>query len=253
MTSILIVRDGPDATSELIEAAAAADGHEVTVLDLRSARLAVLVGTDGPDVVIDGRVHRPGFVVHAASTNSLGFASPALLRRQSSARWSVRAAAAREEQGLILAAIELFRRRGAIVVNGPEVCDLALMPNAVIERLHSLGVLAHRRADVVPIEVLIAGGRVIAHRGGDLGDAIESIAHVVARAAGFQVGSVSVGFLSGRHVVVGWNHTVDLLEWPRHDELALDIVRSLFGSGGGKGVGTSAPLFVEELGNPSDR
>jgi hypothetical protein len=208
-------------------------------------------------VRLRGQEIRPDLVMNRSSISGLGLAAPAALIRQRSTSWRERHAAAREEQALLLAVLDAFERTGAGVANASASADLALMPNAVTERLHRRGVTVVRRREGDVLEVLVAAGRGVAYR--SLGSAERvatqgnlDTAVVVAEAAGCTLAAVTFVEVDGGVVVSGWEHRPDLLTWPDAHHCALGVLLQLGGVDRPVLVKPDPTFFVDELGRPLD-
>ncbi|MEO1062100.1 MAG: hypothetical protein AAFZ07_11825 [Actinomycetota bacterium] len=255
MTELLIVHDGGDPSAQLLAAAGRRLGWTVDDADLRVDRFELTVGASGSVVRLRGLEVQPRLVLNRSSVTGLGLAGPAALRRQRGAAWRERHAAAREEQALLLAVLDGFERAGAEVVNAATAADLALMPNAVTERLHRRGVRVVRR-DTEHLEVLVAAGRGVAYRSLDATERIATQRHldlatVVAEAAGCSVTAVRFVDEGEASAVSGWDHRPDLLAWPDPDHCALGLLLQLGGVDRPALVVPAPTFFVDELGRPT--
>jgi hypothetical protein len=225
MTTATVVHDGWDPTAELLADAGRRLGVEVVELDLRHDRLGVRIGGDGAEVRHGATTLRPDIVVNRTTVTGLGLASASLLERQRPHGWQDRHVAARQEQGLLLAVFDVWERAGAIVMNPTTAEDLSVMPNAVVERLGRAGVVVDRRvATEDTVEILVARGRGIAHRGGrEPGRTDLSAALLVAAQAGFDLGSVRLRPDAGRPTVTAWDHRPDLTGWADAERIGLAV------------------------------
>lgn len=224
MTAAVVVHDGWDATAELLADAGRRLGADVVELDLRIDRLGVRIGPGGAEVRHGGRELRPDVVINRSSVTGLGLASAPMLDRQRPHGWHDRHIAARQEQGVLLGAFDAWERAGAALLNATTAEDLALMPNAVTERLVRAGVGVTRREDIDVVEILVAGGRGIAHRlGTNPTGAHLRTALAVAGHAGFELGTVRVRTGIEHAAVSGWDHRPDLTSWPRAERIALAV------------------------------
>ena len=113
MTDLLIVTDGPDVTADLFAQAAPAFGIGVRVVSLRAERLDLRLDLQAT-VEIDGLPVTPDIVINRCTANPSGLPSVAALSRQTPGSWSGSFAAAREEQGLVLAAFEEVEVRARV-------------------------------------------------------------------------------------------------------------------------------------------
>lgn len=244
---VLVISAGGDPTADLLVLAAQRLGHDAGTVDLRSDRLTLVVDPDGARVRRNGQTLAPEVVVNRSSVNGLGLASPGALVRQRDTSWRRRHVAAREEQGLLLAVFDVWQRSGVVVADLPRAADLALMPNAVIERLGRSGVPVNRSLDGTT-EVLVARGRGVAHRGDEAGDAHLATALSVADAAEFGVGSVGLADQRGVLVVTGWSHQPELHTWPEPETVAMAVLANLVGETPAQLGESPPPFFVEDLG-----
>ncbi len=256
MTDLLIVHDGGDPTAHLLAVAGRHLGWAVTEADMRMDRFELNVGSSGSMVRLRGREIRPDLVLNRASVTGLGLAAPAALGRQRTTAWRERHAAAREEQALLLAVLDAFDRAGADVVNGSAAADLALMPNAVVERLQRRDVPVVHRPDADRLEVLVAAGRGVAYR--SLGSVEQvatqghlEVATVVAEAASCTFAAVTFVELDEAMAVSGWEHRPDLLGWPDSHHCALGLLLQLGGVDRPNLVEPAPSFFVDELGRPT--
>ncbi|MEM9608041.1 MAG: hypothetical protein AAGA99_11515 [Actinomycetota bacterium] len=247
MTELLVVSDGWDPTAQLLGDAGRRLGGAVTELDLRLDRLTVEVGPEGADVRHRGRRLRPDVVVNRSGITGLGLADGALLERQRPHGWFERHVAARQEQGLLLAATDAWARSGATVLNPPTSEDLSLLTNAVVERLARRGVRTRRAGTSDEIEIVVASGRGVTYRAdGEAPDrSMVEVATIVAAAAGFDVGSVRLVSDDRGVVVTGWDHRPELSTWPDADRIALGILLTVPGLDG-RELGTTPPRFFAE-------
>ena len=250
MSALLVIAGAANPTAELLIEAARTLGIDSSLADLRHQQFSIVVGTGGVVSLNGEEMEPPKVVVNTSSVNGLGLAGADGLLRQQSSRWRHRHFAAREEQGLLLAALGLFRHGGSLLVNGPEACDLALMPNVVIDRLHRAGLAVDRRADGDrATEILVAGGRGIIHTGPAPNHATIDMAIEVASAAEFQLGAVKIFTeASGQRVICGWTERPDLSRWPRSSDCALEILRSFPALRTGARPTSPYPFFIEDIG-----
>lgn len=249
---MLIVAGGADPTTELVVEAAHELGIDVDLIDLRSHRLSVRVGDEDRAVLNGDRALNPLVVFNTTSVNGLGLAGADALVRQRSRRWRYRHTAAREEQGVLLAAFAQWRESGVVLVNSPEAHDLSLMPNAVVDRLDRAGVPVNRKLiEGTRTEILLAAGRVVAHLGPVPTTGQVEIARQTAIAAGFELGSVEIFTRpSGIEVVAGWTHQPELWRWPDQDECSRAILRSFPELEPGGPASHERVFFVPELNDP---
>ncbi len=255
MTDVLVLHDGGDPTAQLLATAGRLLGWEVTDADLRIDRFELGVGPTGSVVRLRGQEVRPDLVLNRSSVTGLGLAAPTALTRQRGTAWRERHAAAREEQALLLAVLDALERAGADVVNGSAAVDLALMPNAVAERLLRRDVPVVLRRDGDRLEVLVAAGRGVAYRSLGPTEQIATQRHldtatVVAEAAGCSFAAVTFVELGDAVAVSGWDHQPDLLAWPDSHHCALGVLLQLGGVDRPSLVEPAPTFFVDELGRP---
>ncbi|MEM8906123.1 MAG: hypothetical protein AAGF02_20660 [Actinomycetota bacterium] len=257
MTTLLVVHGGGDPTAALLLRSAERLGWKAVEADLRSDRFSL--GVAATTVVrLRGRPISPHLVVDRSATTGLGLSGPDALRRQRGTAWRERHTAAREEQALLLAALDQLARGGAVVANPSTAADLALMPNAIVERLARTDVPVRRAGEPDGVEVLVAGGRGVAYRHhGELAGPTPTNAHLrdaaeVATAAGATLLSVSFTDRGGRRVVTGWDVLPDLTSWPEPEQCALGALLGLVEVDAPVLVDAPPPFFVEELGRPTD-
>ncbi len=258
MTQMVVIHDGSDPTAQLLVTEGRRLGWHVSDADLRSDRFELGVGVAGSMVRLRGQEVRPDLVLNRSSVTGLGLAAPAALTRQRGTAWRERHAAAREEQALLLAVLDSFERSGADVVNRSSAADLALMPNAVTERLHRQGVRVVHRPGGDHLEVLVAAGRGVAYRSHGSTEQVATQTHldaatVVADAAGCTFAAVTFVEVDDAIAVSGWDHRPDLLSWPDAHHCALGLLLQLGGVDRPSLVEPAPTFFVDELGRPIDR
>lgn len=130
MAEVLFVLEGDDPGAALVAAAFRRHGWRCRVLDLRYTRPALLGGTAEPAVSVDGDATVPDVVLNRTATSGLGLPGPAALDRQLPQTWSGRHLAAREEQGLLLAAFDCWDRLTRLL-NPVRTADLRLVDPTV--------------------------------------------------------------------------------------------------------------------------
>lgn len=111
MAEVLFVVEADDPGAALLAAAFRRHGWRARVLDLRYGRPTLRGGTAEPTVSVDQNPAVPDVVINRTATSGLGLPAAAALDRQLPQTWSGRHLAAREEQGLLLAALDFWDRR----------------------------------------------------------------------------------------------------------------------------------------------
>jgi hypothetical protein len=135
---VLLIVEGDDPGAVMLAAAFRRHGWRLRLLDLRFQR-PTLDGTDEPPTVwLDGTPIRPDVVVNRTATTRLGLAAASALARQLAATWSGRHLAAREEQGLLLACLDLWERTSRLY-NPVRTLDRRLLRPAVEAELRAAG------------------------------------------------------------------------------------------------------------------
>lgn len=144
MGEVLFLVDSDDPGALALARAFRRHGWRVGLLDLRFSRPTLDAGSEVPVVRVEGRTVRSDVVVNRSRTSGLGLAAPSALERQLPATWSGRHLAAREEQGLLLACLDLWGRQ-ARLYNPVRTLDRHLLREAVDHELKAGGVPLGRR------------------------------------------------------------------------------------------------------------
>ncbi|HEV7761913.1 MAG TPA: hypothetical protein VGO78_23055 [Acidimicrobiales bacterium] len=135
---VLLIVEGDDPGAVMLGAAFRRHGWRLRLLDLRFHR-PTLDGVDEPPTVwLDGTSIRPDVVVNRTATTRLGLAAASALARQLASTWSARHLAAREEQGLLLACLDLWERTSRLY-NPVRTLDRRLLRPAVEAELRAAG------------------------------------------------------------------------------------------------------------------
>jgi hypothetical protein len=134
-----VVVDGDDPGAVLLAAALRRHGWRIAHLDLRYGRPTLDGSGEEPVVRLGDRPVAPDLVLNRTSTSRLGLAPGNALARQLPATWWGRHLAAREEQGLLLACLDLWERTTRLY-NPVAVVDRRLLHAAVAARLRAADV-----------------------------------------------------------------------------------------------------------------
>jgi hypothetical protein len=162
----VLVVEGEDPGAVLLAAALRRHGWRIRLLDLRFHRPTLDGSDDPPVVVIDGTPTRPDLVVNRTGTSRLGLAPASALVRQIGTTWSARHLAAREEQGLLLACLDLWERSSRLY-NPVRTLDHRLLRPAVEAELRAADVplaLGQRgdNGDGRPAAAWVVDGTIVA-------------------------------------------------------------------------------------------
>jgi hypothetical protein len=149
MAEVLLVVDSDDAGAAMLGAAFRRHGWRVKVLDLRFGRPTLDGSHAVPVVRLDGTPVAPDVVVNRSDTHRLGLPPATVLARQIATTWLARHLAAREEQGLLLACLDLWDRTSRLY-NPPRAVDRALMHRAVEAKMRTEGLPLGRRPTADP-------------------------------------------------------------------------------------------------------
>ena len=245
MRSLLLIADGPDVTADLFGKAATGLGLEARTVQLDRDRLTLRVGVD-LSIECDGDVLLPDVVINRCSANPNGLPSVASLRRQSIGSWSGRFAAAREEQGLLLAALDVWETLGVTVVNPPAVEARSLMDNWFALRMAEEGVGSGRRVDQT---VAVVDGRIAQRPDQDtLGIEARRVCQVVATLTEARLCEVDLEIADdGSCRPVAWRPRVDLLAHGDGRALAAPMLAHLLDIDLADASVDPPDLFVEDL------
>lgn len=146
MSDALFLVEGDDPGAAMLATALRRYGWRTGVLDLRFSRPTLDAAGDVPVVRVDGRPAEPTVVVNRSATSGLGLAPPAALDRQLPVTWSGRHLAAREEQGLLLACLDVWDQQSRLY-NPVRTLDRRLLRPAVEVELRARGVAICRPPD----------------------------------------------------------------------------------------------------------
>lgn len=245
MRSLLLFTDGPDVTADLLVQAATGLGLDARTLQLDRDRLTLRVGAD-VSIECDGDVLVPDVVINRCTANPSGLPSVASLSRQSVGSWSGRFAAAREEQGLLLAVLDAWETLGVTVVNPPAVEARSLMDNWFALRMAEEGVGSGRRVDQT---VAVVDGRIAQRPDQDtLGIEARRVCQIVAKLTEARLCEIDLEIADdGSCRPVAWRPRVDLLAHGDGGALAGPMLAHLLDIDP-RDVSVVAPdLFVEDL------
>ena len=245
MSSLLLLTDGPDVTADLLRQAAMGLGFDTRVVELGRDRVTLRIGAS-VSIECDGEVLAPDVVINRCSANPSGLPSVASLNRQSVGSWSGRFAAAREEQGLLLAVLDAWEALGVTVVNPPAVEARALMDNWFALRMAREGVGLGRRVDET---VAVVDGRGAQRPDQEtLNLEARRICQLVATVTGARLCEVDLEIADdGACRPVAWRPGVDLLAHGDGAALAGPILAHLLGAVARDVSVVSPDLFVEDL------
>jgi hypothetical protein len=144
MPEVLLVVDSDDAGAAMLGAAFRRHGWRARVLDLRFGRPTLDGSQSVPVVRVDGSAVAPDVVINRTDTNRLGLPPARVLSRQIATRWLTRHLAAREEQGLLLACLDIWDRTSRLY-NPLVALDRALMRPAIEADMRAKGLPIGRR------------------------------------------------------------------------------------------------------------
>ena len=144
MAEVLLVVDSDDTGAALLGAAFRRHGWRARVLDVRFGRPTLDGSQAVPVVRLDGTPVTPDVVVNRSDTSRLGLPSGKVHARQIATTWLARHLAAREEQGLLLACLDLWDRTSRLY-NSPRAVDGALLHRAVEAGMLAQGLPIGRR------------------------------------------------------------------------------------------------------------
>ena len=138
MAEVLLVVDSDDTGGAMLGAAFRRHGWRVRVLDLRFGRPTLDGSQAVPVVRVDGAPVAPDVVVNRTDTNRLGLPPASVHARQIATTWLARHLAAREEQGLLLACLDLWDRTSRLY-NPLAAVDRVLLHRAVEADMRAKG------------------------------------------------------------------------------------------------------------------
>jgi hypothetical protein len=147
VSEVLLVVDSDDTGAAMLGAAFRRHGWRVRLMDLRFSRPTLdgrRPGAAPPVVRLDGTPLTPDVVVNRTDTNRLGLPPAKVLDRQIATRWLARHLAAREEQGLLLACLDIWDRTCRLY-NPLAAVDRALLRRAVEADMVARGLPLGRR------------------------------------------------------------------------------------------------------------
>jgi hypothetical protein len=144
MAEVLLVVDREDAGAAMLGAAFRRHGWRARVLDLRFGRPTLDGSHEVPIVRLDGSPVTPDVVINRSDTSRLGLPPATTHARQIATTWLARHIAAREEQGLLLACLDLWDRTSRLY-NPPGAVDRALLRRPVEADMLARGLPVGRR------------------------------------------------------------------------------------------------------------
>ncbi len=215
MAEVLIVVDDDDPGAVSLAAAFRRHGWSVRLLDLRFGRPTLDASADRPLIRIDGHFIEPDVVINRTTVSGLGLTSAAALDRQLPTSWSGRHLAAREENGLLLACLDVWDRASRLY-NPVRTNDRRLMRLAVESELDAQGVAVGRadRAAGTQTVCWVVDGAIAASasrlhgrpwRTNGPTDVPEELVQKTADLTGLRLGEVDLWQPdAGQHVVTGW-------------------------------------------------
>lgn len=130
MPEVLLVVDSEDTGAVMLGAAFRRHRWRARVLDLRYSRPTLDGSGPVPVVRVDGTPVEPDVVINRTDVNRMGLPSARMLDRQIATTWLARHLAAREEQGLLLACLDIWDRTSRLY-NPLAAVDRALLQRAV--------------------------------------------------------------------------------------------------------------------------
>jgi hypothetical protein len=130
MPEVLLVVDSDDTGAAMLGAAFRRHRWRARVLDLRYSRPTLDGGGPVPVVRLDGTPVEPDVVINRTDVNRMGLPPARMLDRQIATTWLARHLAAREEQGLLLACLDIWDRTSRLY-NPLAAVDRALLQRAV--------------------------------------------------------------------------------------------------------------------------
>jgi len=215
MGEVVIVVDGDDLGAVSLAAAFRRHRWSVRLLDLRFGRPTLDAGADRPLVRLDGRCIEPDIVINRTTVSGLGLASAAALDRQLPTSWSGRHLAAREENGLLLACLDVWDCTSRLY-NPVRTTDRRLMRPAVESQLIAQGVALGRADSATGVQTVcwVVDGAITASasrlhgqhwRTNEPTDVPENLVQRTAELTGLRLGEVDLWQPdAGPHVLTGW-------------------------------------------------
>jgi hypothetical protein len=216
------------------------------------------VSDDGPDVLLYGTLLRPAVVINRSGISRLGLPSSISIHRLSTGNWSEAQCAARETQGLVLSALDVFERQGSQVANPVAATDLQLMPRLAAHRLRASGIdVAAPPANGQGIKrLIVCAGRAVGDPGGAHGSSgthaiSEATADVIERSAAvleLVAGTIDILERPCRSpAVVAWS-----AQFASTDVTTCALALTALGAGPARGTaaGHRTGLFVRDLATP---
>ncbi len=205
---VLVLVDSDDALATALVDHTRRSGRAALLVDLHHDHLSTAIDAGAALVRCGGRAVRPSLVINRSGVSSLGMPSANAAEHRPGGL-APAYAAAREQQGVVLAVLAMLAG-SARIVDPVSTTDLWLQPERWRRRLRSSNIACDASAERPPgAQVLLAGGRVChAVRAGrriELGSGAVETVELAADVLGLTLGRVDLSFDGDRTVVVGWH------------------------------------------------